>query len=46
MTEDDLIEIDNICLICLSDLNEGKKIGCGHVFHKSCLKELIEGKTN
>lgn len=32
---------DNTCLICLSEITEGKIIGCGHIFHKNCLRELI-----
>ncbi|KAL4482162.1 hypothetical protein ABPG72_014975 [Tetrahymena utriculariae] len=43
---EEIEEIDNTCLICLSEIKQGKKIGCGHFFHKNCLKELIQGKTN
>ncbi|KAL4477679.1 hypothetical protein ABPG74_002829 [Tetrahymena malaccensis] len=43
---EEIEEIDNTCLICLSEIKQGKKIGCGHFFHKNCLKELIQGKSN
>ncbi|EAR94761.3 glutathione S-transferase, amine-terminal domain protein (macronuclear) [Tetrahymena thermophila SB210] len=43
---EEIEEIDNTCLICLSEIKHGKKIGCGHFFHKNCLKELIQGKSN
>ena len=31
-----------ICAICLSKLEQGKKLLCGHVFHESCLLRLIQ----
>ncbi|EGR31995.1 hypothetical protein IMG5_098210 [Ichthyophthirius multifiliis] len=43
--QEDLINQDDICLICLQEIKQGKKIGCGHFFHKSCLKELIYAKS-
>jgi len=24
---------DNVCVICLVEMQRGKRIGCGHVFH-------------
>lgn len=41
INENDLIEIDSTCLICLNEMKTGKKISCGHIFHYSCLKTWI-----
>lgn len=30
------------CPICFVDMNDGKKISCGHAFHVSCIKKWIE----
>ena len=33
----------NTCSICLDDvLNSGKKVKCGHLFHKKCIDEWIK----
>jgi len=32
---------DNICLICLHTIENGKKLSCNHVYHKNCLKSWI-----
>ena len=35
---------DNVCSICLCELEEGDLVGdiqCGHYFHKECLKEWL-----
>lgn len=37
---------DNLCVICLTDIQKGKKIHCGHLFHLSCLKRWIQGSVN
>jgi Ring finger domain len=38
------------CLICLVEFREEKSIfplaGCEHIFHKECLKKMIEGEIN
>jgi hypothetical protein len=44
--ENDLIEIDSTCLICLNEMKTGKKISCGHIFHYSCLKTWIQGAVS
>jgi len=35
---------NDVCCICLGTLSVGniKKIGCGHLFHTNCLREVIE----
>lgn len=33
---------DGTCPICFSEMENGKKISCGHVFHISCVKKWIE----
>ncbi|CAD8166699.1 unnamed protein product [Paramecium pentaurelia] len=37
---------DSTCLICLNELENGKQLSCGHVYHKSCLKTWISGNFN
>ncbi|CAD8161277.1 unnamed protein product [Paramecium octaurelia] len=37
---------DSTCLICLNELEKGKLLQCGHVFHSSCLKTWISGNQN
>ncbi|CAD8088355.1 unnamed protein product [Paramecium sonneborni] len=37
---------DSTCLICLNELENGKQLSCGHVYHKSCLKTWISGNSN
>ncbi|CAK79329.1 unnamed protein product (macronuclear) [Paramecium tetraurelia] len=37
---------DSTCLICLNELENGKKLSCGHIYHKSCLKTWIAGNSN
>ncbi len=39
---------DKTCLICMSSLEEGQRMGdisCGHSFHVDCLKEWIERRN-
>ena len=31
----------NICNICLSEIEKGKYLNCGHVFHLKCIKEWV-----
>jgi Ring finger domain len=35
---------DNICCICLGTMTTGsvKKVGCGHLYHTHCLREIVE----
>lgn len=37
---------DNTCLICLHTIENGKRLSCGHIFHKSCLKSWIQSNPN
>lgn len=46
MTEEDLKDEDNICSICLHEIDEGRRIHCGHVFHLGCLRTWIQGNPN
>lgn len=39
---EDIYETDELCLICLSDIDQGKKLQCGHAFHESCLRSWIQ----
>jgi hypothetical protein len=36
--------VDNICCICLGTMTTGsvKKVGCGHLYHTHCLREIVE----
>jgi hypothetical protein len=36
-----VFDSEEICLICLGEVENGKKIECGHVFHTSCLRSWI-----
>lgn len=48
-TEEELEEAGRVCIICRDDMTlQGSKRlpGCGHVFHKSCLREwLVQQQT-
>ena len=48
-SEDELEQIGRTCIICRDDMSLGdsKKLpGCGHAFHKSCLREwLVQQQT-
>ena len=45
MTEEEINKIKqekiNICNICLSEIEKGKYLNCGHVFHLKCIKEWV-----
>ncbi|CAB9496543.1 protein ligase synoviolin [Seminavis robusta] len=49
VTEDELEAAGRDCIICRDDMtiNDCKKLpGCGHIFHKSCLREwLVQQQT-
>lgn len=36
----------NTCTICRGNMDEGKKLPCGHVFHQACLREWFEHQQN
>ena len=31
----------NVCIICLGEVEKGKYLNCGHIFHINCLEEWI-----
>jgi hypothetical protein len=41
-TPEELQNTDRICIICRDEMQEAKKLPCGHYFHLSCLKSWIE----
>ena len=45
MTEEEINQIKkekiNKCIICFSEIEKGKYLNCGHVFHLNCIKEWI-----
>ena len=45
MSEEEIEKIKkekiNICNICLSEIEKGKYLNCGHVFHLKCIKEWV-----
>jgi hypothetical protein len=41
-TEEELALIDRICIICREEMNIGKKLPCGHIFHFQCLRLWLE----
>ena len=45
MTEEEINKIKhdkiNICNICLNEIEKGKYLNCGHVFHLKCIKEWV-----
>ena len=38
---ENVTDCEDVCLICLSEIVQGKKIDCGHVYHASCLRSWI-----
>lgn len=42
-TPEELAASDNICIICREDMiNTSKKLPCGHIFHKTCLRSWFQ----
>ena len=41
-TPADLQRYDPTCIVCREDLLEGKRLPCGHVLHRKCLKRWLE----
>ncbi|KAM0686856.1 E3 ubiquitin-protein ligase synoviolin [Conglomerata obtusa] len=37
------VRSEQTCPICFVDMEVGKKISCGHIFHLDCLKTWVEG---
>ncbi|EDQ91088.1 uncharacterized protein MONBRDRAFT_24008 [Monosiga brevicollis MX1] len=33
---------DNLCTICREDMDVGKKLPCGHIFHLNCLRSWLQ----
>jgi hypothetical protein len=50
MTEEEIKKIKqekiNYCNICLSEIEKGKYLNCGHVFHLKCIKEWASLNAN
>jgi len=40
-TEQELRETQT-CIVCREDMNEGKKLPCGHILHMHCLRSWLE----
>jgi len=41
VTRDEIPDHNLTCLVCLEEMEEGKKLNCEHVFHHSCLRGWI-----
>lgn len=41
-TTEELAGAHNMCIICREDMNQGRKLPCGHVLHLRCLREWLE----
>ena len=45
MTKEEIEKIKheriNICNICLNEIEKGKYLNCGHIFHLKCIKEWV-----
>ncbi len=41
-TESELNSSDRVCIICREDMQEAKKLPCGHLFHFRCLRSWLE----
>ena len=41
-TKEELEFSDKICIICREELDEAKKLSCGHMFHFGCLRSWLE----
>ncbi|XP_063934607.1 E3 ubiquitin-protein ligase synoviolin-like [Zophobas morio] len=41
-TPEDLSLVDNTCIICREEMTAAKKLPCGHVFHRHCLRSWLE----
>ena len=39
-------EDDKECILCLTQIFEGKQLNCGHVFHEICLGEYLDRNYN
>ena len=50
MTEEEIKKVKqekiNYCNICLSEIEKGKYLNCGHVFHLRCIKEWASLNAN
>ena len=42
MNEEEFIKNNiNVCIICLGEIEKGKYLNCGHIFHLDCIQEWI-----
>ena len=44
-TEEQLRELNDVCSICFTEMNEGKVLQCCHIFHKACLRKWFQLRT-
>eukprot|EP00347_Sterkiella_histriomuscorum_P024413 403331202 len=42
VSQEDLVGMDNTCIICLEEIKKAKKLSCGHIFHLNCLRRWLE----
>lgn len=41
-TEEELQQVDSMCIICRDEMTVGKKLPCGHILHQHCLRSWLE----
>jgi len=41
-TPEELAATDRVCIICREEMDTGKKLPCGHIFHFNCLRSWLE----
>jgi len=41
-TVEELDATDRVCIICREEMDSGKKLPCGHIFHFNCLRSWLE----
>ena len=40
--DEEMVGLDNTCIICLEEIKKAKKLKCGHIFHLNCLRRWLE----
>lgn len=45
-TEEDLERADRTCAVCREEMQEAKKLPCGHCYHVHCLRSWLERQQN
>ena len=41
-TDEELSQLDNVCIICRDEMTSGKKLPCNHIFHAHCLRSWFQ----